>query len=39
MLRYGIRRALMYAARLAAITFLLFALLSLVPDYSVMILG
>ena len=39
MLRYGMRRALMYAARLAAITFLLFVLLSFVPDYSVMMLA
>ena len=39
MLRYALNRALYRLFNLLVVSFLVFALLSLIPDYSILILG
>ena len=39
MLRYALNRAIYRLFNLLAVSFLVFALLSLIPDYSILILG
>ena len=39
MLRYALNRALYRLFNLLVVSFLVFALLSLMPDYSILILG